>query len=146
LTSVATDLWRQRIFDAVTIPTVAVALGIRVLLEGLGGLESGLLSGGLGSLLGAAPFGLVALRKKMGWGDVKLMAAVGATMGFPAVLAALVFISIAGACQAFVMLFWNRTLRTGTAPSPIPYALAIAAGSFWAMGWWQHSKLGIVGQ
>jgi prepilin peptidase CpaA len=103
-----------------------------------------------------------ALGGKMGWGDVKLMAGVGAVLGFPAVLAAAAFISLAGALQAVVTLLWHgaawetlaamgrrwavraRLMQEGAASEPrrhIPYGVAIALGTFWAM-WWQHERLG----
>jgi prepilin peptidase CpaA len=93
-----------------------------------------------------------------GWGDVKLMAVVGAVFGYPLVLSALVFISLAGALQAVVALIWQGavwdTLARGmqrvgeklkivkpaeakTARRHIPYAVAIALGSAWAM-WWDR--------
>ncbi|RKG96627.1 prepilin peptidase, partial [Corallococcus sp. CA053C] len=103
-----------------------------------------------------------ALRGRMGWGDVKLMAGVGCVLGFPAVLAAAAFISLVGALQAVVTLLWQgavwdtlaavarrwavraKLLREETSPAPvrhIPYGVSIALGTFWAM-WWQQQHLG----
>lgn len=160
--SVATDVLSRRIPDVVTYPLMAVALGVRLWAEGVGGLETGLVSGvvsggGLALLLVPAARG-----GKMGWGDVKLMAGVGAVLGFPAVMAAAAFISLAGALQAVVTLLWHgavwetlggmvrrwavrvRLVHEGAASAPrrhIPYGVAIALGTFWAM-WWQHDRLG----
>ncbi|MBJ6765201.1 prepilin peptidase [Myxococcaceae bacterium JPH2] len=160
--SVVTDVLRRRILDVVTYPLVVVALGTRLATEGWGGLEQGLVSGavsGLGLSLVLLPG---ALRGRMGWGDVKLMAGVGAVLGFPAVLAAAAFISLVGALQATVTLLWHgavwdtlaavgrrwavraRLLREDADIGPrhsIPYGVAIALGTFWAM-WWQHKSLG----
>src|SRR5688572_7510105 len=86
--SVATDVVRRQILDVVTYPLMAVGLGARLWAEGVGDLESGLVSGvisGVGLALLLVP---AALRGRMGWGDVKLMAGVGAVLGFPAVMAA----------------------------------------------------------
>jgi prepilin peptidase CpaA len=90
------------------------------------------------------------------------MAGVGAVLGFPAVLAAAAFISLVGALQAVVTLLWHgavwetlaevvrrwavkaRLINEGAASGPrrhIPYGVAIALGTFWAM-WWQHDRLG----
>lgn len=160
LVSVATDLLSRRILDAVTYPMMAVALLLRAFAEGWGGAERGVVGGLLGMVLGSLPLLLFAWRKKMGWGDVKLMAAVGAALGFPLVLAALVFVSLAGAAQAVVTLLWGGALgqmlrqwgarwaarlRLATpvaeqAPRQIPYGLAIALGTFWAM-WWDRSGI-----
>ncbi len=160
--SVATDVLRRQILDVVTYPLVTMALGVRLWAEGVGDLESGLVSGvvsGVGLALMLVP---AAVRGKMGWGDVKLMAGVGAVLGFPAVMAAAAFISLVGALQAVVTLLWHgavwetlaewvrrwavkaRLIHEGAASGPrrhIPYGVAIALGTFWAM-WWQHDRLG----
>lgn len=162
LVSVVTDVLRRRILDVVTYPLIGIGLGVRLVAEGVGGLETGFLSGlvsGVGLALVLVP---MALKGTMGWGDVKLMAGVGAVLGFPAVLAAGVFISLVGAAQAVVTLLWQgavwetlasvgrrwlvrmRLLREDSVPGPgrhIPYGVAIALGTFWAM-WWQHENLG----
>ncbi len=160
--SVATDVLRREILDVVTYPLLALALGVRLWVEGVGGLETGLVSGvvagaGLAVLLVPA-----ALKGRMGWGDVKLMAGVGAVLGFPAVMAAAAFISLVGALQAVVTLLWQgevwetlagmlrrwavraRLMQESAGSGPrrhIPYGVAIALGTFWAM-WWQHDRLG----
>lgn len=134
--SVATDLATRRIPDAVTYPALALALVVRAVAEGPGDLESGFWSGLLGGGSALAGFSLLAWRGRMGWGDAKLMGVVGAALGYPLVLAALVFISLCGALQAVVTLVWQR----GASRRYIPYGVAIALGSFWAM-WWQHSTM-----
>lgn len=155
--SVATDLLRRRILDLVTFPAAVAALGVRFWREGLGDTERGVLTGLLSAAAAAAPFALLAWKgQRFGWGDAKLMAAVGAAFGYPLVLAALVFVSLAGAAQAVVTLLWEgETLGTLKAMAQkalaplrrrapalpaagrhIPYGVAIALGSFWTM-WWQ---------
>ncbi len=160
--SVATDVLSRRILDVVTYPLMAIGLGVRGWTEGVGGLETGLVSGlvsGVGMALLLVP---AARGGKMGWGDVKLMAGVGAVLGFPTVMAAAAFISLVGALQAVVTLVWHgavwetlgnmvrrwavrvRLMDEGAANAPgrhIPYGVAIALGTFWAM-YWQHDKLG----
>ena len=161
--SVVTDVLSKRILDVVTFPAMALALGLRLWRQGVGDLESGLLTG-LASGAGAAGlFAVLALRGKgFGWGDVKLMGVVGAALGYPMVMAALVFISLVGALQAVVTLVWQgavwETLAAAAsrwavkvrlakpqvaaagAQRHIPYGIAIALGSFWAM-WWEHSNV-----
>lgn len=159
IASVATDVLWRRILDVVTLPVIAASLLVRVFAEGLGGPEKGLVSGLIGAACALAIFGLLALRGKMGWGDAKLMTAVGAAFGYPLCLAALVFVSLVGALQALVTLIWQGAVgetiagwgrrlaeRFGRARGPsqaarrIPYGVAIALGSFWAM-WWQHTNV-----
>lgn len=160
--SVVTDVLRRQILDVVTYPLVGVALGVRWVSEGLGGWETGLVSGGVSAVGLALVLVPAALKGRMGWGDVKLMAGVGAVLGFPAVMAAAAFISLVGALQAVVTLLWEgavfetlghlvrrwavrvRWLQEGAGDAPrrhIPYGVAIALGTFWAM-WWQHDRLG----
>jgi prepilin peptidase CpaA len=156
--SVITDLLQRRILDVVTYPVIAVALFVRFATDGVGGMETGLVAGVVGAVLGLLPFGLFAWRGTVGWGDAKLMAAVGAAFGYPLVMAALVFVSLVGALQAVVALIWHGEVwdtltrsarrwaaRVGRKPAPelppgrhIPYGIAIALGSFWAM-WWDRS-------
>jgi prepilin peptidase CpaA len=158
-TSVATDLLWRRILDAVTYPALALALGIRLFVEGWGSSEAGLLSGLIGVLIGAGIFALFAWRGRMGWGDVKLMGVVGAVFGYPLVMAALVFTSLVGALQAAITLIWHGAVfdtmaafgrrlaeRARLLPKAvegarrhIPYGVAIALGSLWTM-WWEHTR------
>ena len=155
------DLRSRRIYDWVTLPVIALELVMRAWGEGLGDLERGALSGAVASL-GAAGLFLIGARigRGFGWGDVKLIGAVGATFGFPLVVSALVLISLCGAAQALLALLWTRaliqTLTRGArrvaaalrlleappaqAPRSIPYGVAIAIGSFWAM-WWERSTM-----
>ena len=159
--SVITDLASRRIPDLVTYPTAIIALAFRFWREGVGDLEHGLISGVVAGLGAAALLSIWALRSKIGWGDVKLMLAAGCVFGYPLVLAALVFVSLAGALQAIVTLIWKGTVwttlagamtRLGTKlrlvkgpPSPkdephyIPYGVAIALGCLWAM-WWDRNN------
>jgi prepilin peptidase CpaA len=157
LISVVTDLLGGRILDVVTYPAMSVSLVLRLAVEGVGDPSRGLVSGVIAALGAMALFAALAWRRKMGWGDVKLMGVVGATLGFPLVLAAVLFTSLAGALQAVVTLIWQGRLREslagigrrwamrlrlvpkGQAPGEqrhIPYGVAIAFGCAWAM-WWE---------
>lgn len=158
--SVATDIASARILDLVTYPTFAIALGLRFWQAGLGDAEHGVLSGLFAAAGAGGLFAILAWRgRAFGWGDVKLVAAVGAVFGYPLIMGALLFISLAGALQAIVTLIWQGavwdTLRSvalkwgsrlklskATADAParhIPYGVAIALGSFWAM-WWDKAN------
>ncbi len=159
--SVVTDVVSRRILDVVTFPTILLALVLRAYpFDGLGDAENGLLSGLLAGGASAGFFAVLAWRGgAFGWGDVKLVAAVGAVFGYPLIMGALLFISLAGALQAIVTLIWQGAvwdtvravgLKWGKrlklskdavqGPSRhIPYGVAIALGSFWAM-WWDTSN------
>lgn len=126
--SVATDVRRKLILDRVTVPALLAALLLRGLWMGPGDLGSGLVSGLAGAVCGAAVLAVLAALGRMGWGDVKLMAAAGAALGFPLVVAALLFTSLWGAAQAAVAFAWKRSRA-------IPYAVAIALGSWTALLW-----------
>jgi prepilin peptidase CpaA len=159
LVSVVTDVLARKILDLVTLPTLGLALSARAYKEGWGDLERGALSGLVSALGAAAIFMVLAWKGRFGWGDVKLMAAVGAVFGYPTVMAAMIFISLAGAVQAVVTLMWQgealSTVRAvgdrwlgafrkgkaveGAPLRSIPYGVAIALGSFWAM-WWQSTS------
>ena len=156
--SVVTDVLSRRILDLVTLPTAAIALGLRAWKQPLGDLDQGVLSGLIAATGAVVLFGVLALRGVFGWGDVKLVGAVGAVFGYPLIMGALLFISLAGALQAIVTLIWQGAVwdtlravglkwgkrlklskRGGEAPvRHIPYGVAIALGSFWAM-WWDRS-------
>jgi prepilin peptidase CpaA len=133
LISAFTDIRQQRILDVVTYPVIVIALTLRWVEWGWGSLEEGLLSGLVAAGLAAAPLAVFALRRTMGWGDVKLMAAVGAVLGYPLVWAVLLYVSLCGGVLTVVLLLWkgNRTYA-------VPYGVAIALGAGWAV-WWQHS-------
>ena len=73
----ATDLWKFKVYNALTLPTLIGGLLVSTLLGGRGGLASGLTGAGLG-------FGLLVVVHAMGGvgaGDVKLLAAIGAWLG-----------------------------------------------------------------
>ena len=164
--SVITDLRTRKILNVVTFPTIALCLALRF----AGGLKSGDwwgaaggagLAGGLvGLSVGGIFFFIMNAMGGMGLGDVKLAAAVGAGVGFPAMLACLLFIGIAGGIEAVVVLIWQgKFLKTfgGMARAAlektklvkpgaprehtkIPYGVAIALGSIWGMWWWHTSQ------
>lgn len=72
-----------------------------------------LLDAGVGLLVGGGLLLLVALvgRGAMGSGDVKLAAVLGAALGFPAIVSALLFGALAGGVAALVLLATRRAGR-----------------------------------
>jgi prepilin peptidase CpaA len=135
---------------------------VRVGLGGWPGLRGGL----AGLLFAGGIFLLLFLLGGMGGGDVKLMAAVGAWVGFAQVGILLIISAIAGGLLAVgYVLVHKRMLESlrnvvelvrhhlteGFAPHPtlnvqregtlrLPYGLAIAIGTFYCVGnafWWR---------
>jgi prepilin peptidase CpaA len=121
------DLRSGRIPDWLTISALLTALATRVAVCGVGG-TGGLGEGLAGALLAATVAVPMAIWGSMGWGDVKLLAAVGAFFSWPAIATALMIISICGAAQAILTLAVARA-RRGLRPAEIPFGVAIAAGS-----------------
>jgi prepilin peptidase CpaA len=146
--------WRLHLIpDVVLAPTLVLGLGVRFVYEGWGDLEAGLASGLIAAVLCAALFGVVAwFNRGFGAGDVKLMLVVGACLGVWLGAAAVLFTTIAGALQAVLVVIWqgagketvDRMLRPASNSSAtrrhIPYGVAIAVGSAWAM-WWAHANV-----
>src|SRR5690606_12934762 len=143
--AVYTDLKARRIPDWLTLPTLATALLGRLAMAGISG-PLGLLDGLLGLAVAFLAFFLLALGGGMGMGDVKLMAAIGAILGWERTLYALVFVSLAGGVQAIAWTLRSgrllqtlvRSLRRLVRPFArpekdegqyLPYAVAIAAGT-----------------
>ena len=143
-----TELKDGRIPDWITLPALLVGFLV-------GYLEGGIPLGS--SLMGfVAGFGFLFIFYMfggMGGGDVKLMGAVGALMGFPQILPILMYTAFIGGAMALLVLVWNRRFwrglgrslslffRWGKGPSlheedepeagkrlTIPYGLAIVAG------------------
>lgn len=149
---------------------MAAGLAVNTLLLALGhgletGLKLGLLSSLAGGLLLLLVFGLLGAIRFVGMGDVKLMAAVGALLRWPAALWALAYVALAGGVLALAYALWKgrlrrvlgnifaigqRAVRPGKAGGEeiqlhrIPYALAIFIGATWAAAikYWPWLALG----
>ena len=103
-----TELRDGRIPNWITMPGLVIGLVTGYLPGGitLGQSLTGLLAGG-GFLFFFYMFG------GMGGGDVKLMAAVGAVVGYPTIVSVLMFTALLGGGMAVSILIWNRTLLFG---------------------------------
>lgn len=147
------DVSQKRIPNWLTVGGAVAALLTRGFM-GLDALGAGLLGCVVGLLLGLLLFAIGA----MGAGDGKLLATVGAFLGFEGFLQALPFIGLAGGVLAVVVTARNGTLlptflrfqelllhvvsfgrigerRTLAMPGAvtIPYGVAVSAGVFWAL-------------
>ena len=153
--SLVTDLRSRKILNVVTYPALVAGPVIHGIAYGWSttmgrGLEWSL----VGLVVGGLPFLVINAidSRAFGMGDVKLMAAVGALMGFPFVVQDLLYVALVGGVVALGALLWKgRLLRTltglvgrrgrdeaagETTPRDdalyVPYGVAIALGTLWA--------------
>lgn len=155
ITSSITDILQRRIPNLVTLPTVLVAVLTYSLIGGLNGFLFSLAGAGAGFLFFLVPY----LMGGMGAGDVKLMAAVGAVLGFNAALVSLLFIAVSGGIIAVGLMVHRGTFKqtiakigasflllgahgdasllkvdkTKLSQDGIPFAVAIASGVFFSV-------------
>lgn len=100
LVAAVTDVWRFKVYNALTFPLCAVGLGYHVVSNGQAGLMTSL--GGLLFTFGVlmVPYLLGAL----GAGDVKFASAVGAWLGFGPMVMVLVIGCLAAGVYAVVLM------------------------------------------
>jgi len=98
------------------------------------GGRAGLANSLIGLAVGGGIFFFFWLIKAMGGADVKLMAGVGAFLGWPSILDALFFTALCGGIMAILFLIWKRKPKGEKPEVPLrkqtlPYGVAIAAGT-----------------
>lgn len=139
--AVITDVRRRRIYNALTVPAMALGLILGGAIDGF----SGVLLALAGLLLGAALFALPVAFLGRGAGDLKLLAALGALGGPGFVLWCALLTGVAGALLAVAVLLSKRRfgivvggmaldVASGRLPGAasnirLPYAVPIAAGA-----------------
>lgn len=154
LTGGATDLLYRKVYNHLTFPAIAVGFALNYWYYDIVGLRSS----GMGLLIGFLPMFLMFLAGGMGGGDVKLMAAIGAIMGYPFIVAALLYTALTGGVIAIATVIWKKRWRTlggdilrtlagifrpsagrdadsGRENQPrltIPFGFAVFLGSLWA--------------
>lgn len=124
------DLEHQILPNAITLPGVAVGFAFSWLappgpVDSLIGIVVG------GGVLYAIAFGYYLVRKEegMGMGDVKMLAMIGAFLGWRAVLVTLVLSSFAGAVIGVGMM----ALQRGTLRYALPFGTFLSLGALAAM-------------
>jgi leader peptidase (prepilin peptidase) / N-methyltransferase len=109
------DLDHQIIPDEVSLPGIGVGLGLALLPSGIGLADAiaGVLFGG--GLLWAVAWGYERATgvEGMGFGDVKLLAMIGAFLGWQAILPVLVLASVTGALAGVAVLVSRGASRSG---------------------------------
>jgi len=137
----------HRIPNWLTLAGMALGLGAGTITAGFAGLADS----ALGLVVGGGVFLPFCLMGVIGGGDMKLMAATGAILGWPLVLYALTDTCMAGGLLALVIMAWNGVLLTTLTnafrilvgmprqnrglrnPPMVPYGLAIAAGTLFSL-------------
>jgi prepilin peptidase CpaA len=163
LVALVTD-WRwHKIYNWLTFPAMALGLVVPVAVGSVSGGPWGALNAALASVLGFFAFPMIhmvlaRLIQPGGFaaGDVKLTAAVGAWLGWPLMMDALLYSAVAGgilslawaaghgvlkdmvvAVRDYFVRFQagiGGPLQKSTAP-PFPYGVSIVAGTLAAMYW-----------
>lgn len=130
------DLAHQIIPDVITLPGIVAGILISALvtLVGLGHPALvGLGNAALGVLLGGGLFFLVAVlsRGGMGGGDIKLIAMIGAFLGWQAVLLTIFLGALSGAMVGIGLMLLKKRGRK----DPLPFGPFLALGALLAMVW-----------
>lgn len=139
--AVASDLRSRRIPNWLTLATFILGVVVNAYLAGWGGALGAVFGAGVGLVL-LLPFYAI---HAMGAGDVKLLAALGAVLGLPAILTVAVYGALVGGVMSALILgrrgrllltlhelFVLRILPTRSG-ARAPYAVAIAGGVYLAM-------------
>jgi leader peptidase (prepilin peptidase)/N-methyltransferase len=131
----AIDLEHHLLPNAITLPGILVGLAFSVLLPPgiLAALIGTLVGGGVLWAIGEGYYRLTG-QEGMGGGDVKMLAMIGAFLGWKLVLVTLVFSSIAGSLIGIVVL---ATRRGGMKYAP-PYGTFLALGALVASLFGEH--------
>ena len=103
LVATATDLFRQKIYNWTTYPGILAAWGLSAVEGGFGGFAEsfcGFLVCGLLMLVCYAMF-------RIGGGDVKLIAMIGAFLGWQQGITAMLWTFVLGGCMGLIVLIWR---------------------------------------
>jgi leader peptidase (prepilin peptidase)/N-methyltransferase len=127
------DLAHTIIPDAITLPGIVTGLGTSFWLTPVG-----VHNAVLGVMLGGGLFLLMAIlsvvilkREGMGGGDIKLIAMLGAFLGWHAVLVTIFLAAVLGACVGLTLIFLRHKGRR----EPLPFGPFLALGALLAMVW-----------
>jgi leader peptidase (prepilin peptidase)/N-methyltransferase len=127
------DLAHTIIPDAITLPGIVVGLGTSLWLTpvGLRNAFLGVVFGGGLFLLMAILSVVILKREGMGGGDIKLIAMLGAFLGWQAVLVNIFLAAVLGASVGLTLILVRRKGRR----EPLPFGPFLAIGAVLAMVW-----------
>ena len=122
----AIDLQHQLLLDVITLPGIVVGLAFSLM------LPPGIVSAAIGVLVGGGVLWLIgeayyryAGEEGMGGGDVKMLAMIGAFLGWKLAVLTLVFSSIAGSAVGIAVI----ASRRGGMKYALPYGTFLAIGA-----------------
>jgi prepilin peptidase CpaA len=101
------DVWKFKVYNALTVPLLLTGLVYHVIAGGLPGLQGSL----IGMVSGFAVLFVIYTMGGVGAGDVKLMAAVGAWLGMPLTLHLFVASALASGIYAVVLVLLSGSMR-----------------------------------
>ncbi len=121
------DLDHQIIPDVISLPGIVAGFACSFLLPGLAWSDSllGILAGGGSLYLVAVLYELVAKREGMGGGDIKMLAMLGAFLGWQGVFPVVFFASLAGTLVGVPLML----IRGQSAKLAIPFGPFLAFGA-----------------
>ena len=119
--------------DAITLPGIVLGLCTSLWLTpvGIGNAVLGAVVGGGLFLLMAVLSAVILQRQGMGGGDIKLIAMIGAFLGWHAVLVTIFLGAVLGALVGTVLMLLRRQGRK----EPVPFGPFLAMGALLAMVW-----------
>jgi prepilin peptidase CpaA len=122
-----TDVWKFRVYNALTFPLLASGLLYHGIVGGWAELESS----SLGVCFGFAVLIVPYLLGLMGAGDVKLLAAVGAWLGLPLTISVFVISSlVAGVYAAILILYRGKIAESFSTIKLVLYRMACLGRHF----------------
>lgn len=140
------DFEHMIIPDRVTLGGIACGLVISALVPALHGKDTMVASLIQGTIGAAAGFGLlwsvamlgefVFKKEAMGFGDVKLMGAIGAFFGWQAVCFTVLISSFAGTIVGLTLIFSGKKEMQSRIPYGPYLALAALLWMYWGSAWW----------
>lgn len=107
MAAAVTDVWKFKVYNALTLPLIASGL----LYHGVSGGWSGLGNSALGLLVGFGALLIPHVMGGMGAGDVKLMAGIGAWLGMPLTLSVFLASALVAGAYALVLVVLQGRLR-----------------------------------
>ncbi|MBC8453495.1 prepilin peptidase [PVC group bacterium] len=141
------DFEHMIIPDRVTLGGIVCGLILSTLIPSLHGQESmmqGLIMSGIGLVAGWGSLWSIAIigkfvfkKEAMGFGDVKLLGAIGAFLGWQAVIFTIAFSSLFGSLIGIILIFAGKKETQSRIPYGPYLALAALLWMLWGSAWWQ---------